>query len=51
MLKVLSMATRDVKLGVVNSAFLSAYQGDDKGKGGNFEGLPQEALEYYEKNT
>jgi hypothetical protein len=29
MLKVMSMATRDLKLGVVNSAFVKAYQGND----------------------
>lgn len=43
MLKVMSMATRDLKLGVVNSAFVKAYQGkdvSDKLK----NGLPNEVL-------
>lgn len=41
MLKVLGMTTRDLKLGIVNSAFITAYQGNEDKKT-IFEGLPEE---------
>jgi hypothetical protein len=43
MLKVMSMATRDLKLGVVNSAFVKAYQGKDVNDKLR-HGLPSEVL-------